>query len=699
MPEYLTPGVYIEEVSYRSKSIEGVSTTTTGFIGPTRYGPIDLVPDVLTSLGDFEAVYGDRKQLYDPPMHNYMWHAARAFFEEGGQRLYVVRTFAGLNDESYPPETTDGLGLNTPNPAKTFDQKTNNWLYNDGHARATIPTNGGGGTQLNVRARFPGEAGKMTVRFTLRMGQNILAGDKNTLTPSSPPSSSPPSPSYTSRVGTLYPNDVVYVERKSTGGGQFYTVGQDATNNNAWTFTADSGSGSPPSGNPLNLSNLVFNPDKTLTDSVRLVTLTVTVSSNTSDALPLVWDGLPLDSQHTRNGVPDSWAALFAPQLASASDARRTPIVITTSSPNPGGVDGLGLLDLLDAQTSDDSSQYAHPYTLRDALVAFASNGMSTRGVSDDLARSVDIVLTGGNDGSRPHEDAYEGMAADNKPTKTGLKAFEDIDDISIIAAPGSTYNWDKGYLDDASTITNLLIAHAEYMRYRIAVLDCGDGQTISDVREMRGRIDSSYAALYYPWIRILDPVTRQEINLPPSGFVAGIYARNDINRGVYKAPANEVVTLALGFEKMINSSQQAVLNPEGINCFRYFVDRGFRLWGARTATSDPEWKYVNLRRYFAYLEHSLDKGTQWAVFEPNGEALWANVRRTVEDFLLNEWQSGALLGDKPDKAYFVRCDRTTMTQNDLDNGRLVCLVGVAPLRPAEFVIFRIGQWTGDSKS
>ncbi len=374
MPEYLTPGVYIEEVSYRSKSIEGVSTTTTGFIGPTRYGPIDLVPDVLTSLGDFEAVYGDRKQLYDPPMHNYMWHAARAFFEEGGQRLYVVRTFAGLNDESYPPETADGLGLDTPKPATTFDQKTNTLLYNDGHARASIPTSGGA-TQLNVRARFPGESGKMTVRFTLRMGQNILAGDKNTLTPTSPPS-------YISRVGTLYPNDVVYIERKSAGetagGGQFYTVGQDVTNNNAWTFTADRGSGSPPSGNPLNLSNLVFNPDKTQTDSVRLVTLTVTVSSNTSDALPLVWDGLPLDSQHTRNGVPDSWAALFAPQLASASDARRTPVVITTSSPNPGGVDGLGLLDLLDTQTSDDSSQYAHTYTLREALVAFASNGLST---------------------------------------------------------------------------------------------------------------------------------------------------------------------------------------------------------------------------------------------------------------------------------------------------------------------------------
>jgi len=214
----------------------------------------------------------------------------------------------------------------------------------------------------------------------------------------------------------------------------------------------------------------------------------------------------------------------------------------------------------------------------------------------------------------------------------------------------------------------------------------------------MRAKYDSSYAAFYFPWVTILDPVSHKEINLPPSGFVTGIYARNDINRAVYKAPANEVVTLALGFETTSNKAQQDILNPLGINCFRSFEDRGLRLWGARTISSDPEWKYVNLRRYFAYLEHSIDKGTQWAVFEPNGDPLWANVRRTISDFLLNEWQNGALLGDKPEKAYFVRCDRSTMTQNDLDNGRLVCLIGVAPLRPAEFVIFRIGQWTADAK-
>ena len=232
-------------------------------------------------------------------------------------------------------------------------------------------------------------------------------------------------------------------------------------------------------------------------------------------------------------------------------------------------------------------------------------------------------------------------------------------------------------------------------MRYRIAVLDSGDGQSVADVRAMRGRLDSTYAAFYYPWIRILDPVTRQEVNMPPSGFVTGIYARNDIRRAVYKAPANEVVNLAIGFEQFINKGQQEVLNPEGINCFRFFEDRGFRLWGARLISSDPEWKYVNLRRYFAISNTPLTR-------EPNGLCSSRMVRRFgrtsgVRSRCFSSTNGlGALLGDKPETAYFVKCDRTTMTQNDLDNGRMVCLIGVAPLYPAEFVIFRIGQWTAD---
>jgi phage tail sheath protein FI len=221
-------------------------------------------------------------------------------------------------------------------------------------------------------------------------------------------------------------------------------------------------------------------------------------------------------------------------------------------------------------------------------------------------------------------------------------------------------------------------------------------------VRNLRGTIDSTHAALYYPWVTVDDPLAvgePAELSLPPSGFVAGIYARNDTERGVHKAPANEVVRSAINFEFLVNTRQQEALNPEGINCLRFFEGRGFRVWGARTVSSDPEWKYLNVRRYFAYLERSIERGTQWTVFEPNGPRLWSNLQRTVEDFLYNEFVSGRLAGRTPQQAFFVRCDETTMTQNDRDNGRLICLIGVAPLRPAEFVIFRIGQKTADART
>ena len=390
-----------------------------------------------------------------------------------------------------------------------------------------------------------------------------------------------------------------------------------------------------------------------------------------------VFPNLALDRNHQTNGESDSLESQFSPTPNSLELARTVPIVVTVT----GADDGLDLLHTLLGSQPGLETELLDP-------------------LSTDVDRSIDIVLEGGNDGERPPgpgDPGYEGSADPSTTSKTGLKACEDIDEISIVAAPGSTFNFQGGYRDDAATIISLLIVHAEQMKYRIAVLDSGDGQSVADVRAMRAQFDSEYAALYYPWVTILDPVTRKEINLPPSGFVTGIYARNDINRAVYKAPANEVVNLALSFETVLNKAQQDILNPLGVNCFRSFEDRGLRLWGAHTISSDPEWKYVNMRRYFAYLEHSIDKGTQWAVFEPNGELLWANLKRTVSDFLLNEFQTGALLGDKPEQAYFVRCDRSTMTQNDLDNGRVIVLVGVAALTPAEFVIFRIGQWTASS--
>ena len=652
MPEYLAPGVYIEEVSYRAKSIEGVSTTTTGFIGPSRFGPVDLEPDVVTSLGEFERVYGDRQKLVfagGAESHNYLWHAARAFFEEGGKRLYVARVFRPATGTYPPPD---------------FDAVTEaNGVYPDGHARKNLGT---GDAVLRVRARFPGAAGNLRVRITLRLGQSVLGVAADGKTPT---------------LGSLRHRDLVWINDITSpissplAGGALYLADSffDTTNNvRTWRFLDRS----LDPANAIALSALTPDLDPARGDQVRVVTATVTVMSAAGDSLPSVWDGLALDPSHAIDGAPDSLSAKFGAHPTSLSQARTLPIVVSLGNDIESGLD---IMQVLLAARADLATQLA------DAN-------------SSDEERTVDLLLEGGNDGARPGAAEYEGTADDTSSVKTGLKSFEDIEDISIVAAPGSTRGYENGFRQNANTIINLLISHATRMRYRIAVIDSGDGQSVADVRAMRAKIDSTYAAFYYPWVRVLDPVTRTEINLPPSGFVAGIYARNDVTRAVYKAPANEVVNLAIGFETLLNKSQQDVLNPDGINCFRFFEGRGFRLWGARTATSDPEWKYVNLRRYFIYLERSIDRGTQWAVFEPNGPQLWGNVRRTISDFLLNEWQQGALLGDKPEKAFFVRCDRSTMTQNDLDNGRLVCLVGVAPLRPAEFVIFRIGQWTADAK-
>lgn len=697
MPEYLAPGVYIEEVSFRSKSIEGLSTSTAGFIGPARYGPTELEPGLLTSVGEFERIYGTGQQLnYDGQvMDNFLWHGVRAFFEEGGKRLYVQRVF---RRKTYTPAQKNQI-VGKATPILADDGVTVTGYYDDGVGFAHLPdlvTPNGALTdddRLLVEARFPGVLGNLRVRFTLNLGQNLLSYDEVAKIPT---------------ANALQDSDIVYIRDVGSpittslgspiaspldmpGTGKFYVARLEpnpVTTSEEWVFY-DKAAIDATNGVPLfALRDLSPNTG----DQIQRITVTVAVLPTNPFDLPQVWGDLPLDPNHKEvgSGADDDLTSVFAARPANRDLEYRLPIILTLGKNLQRS--GLHVLDILKNTASAVRTTLTDPSptSILDDLV----NAKST-----ELDRSFDILLKGGNDGVRPGVEEYDGQDDPNLNYRTGLKAFEAIDDISIVAAPGSTYLLeDAAYNPVGRTILSLLIGHAEKMHYRIAVLDAGNAESISQVRALRAKLDSKYAALYYPWVRILDPITRTEKVMPPSGFVAGIYARNDINRAVYKAPANEVVNLALGFEFLLNKAQQDVLNPEGVNCFRYFEGRGYRLWGARTISSDPEWKYVNLRRYFAYLEHSVDKGTQWAVFEPNGEALWANVRRTIEDFLLNEWQSGALLGDKPEKSYFVRCDRSTMTQNDLDNGRLVCLIGVAPLRPAEFVIFRIGQWTMDAK-
>ena len=314
--------------------------------------------------------------------------------------------------------------------------------------------------------------------------------------------------------------------------------------------------------------------------------------------------------------------------------------------------------------------------------------------------RAARHPLAGGDDSLATISDAtYIGTDNVDPELRTGLFTMANIDDVSILAAPGRT----------SPAMQNALIAQCENLRYRFTVLDGPPppADTIPDVQSLRQQYDTRYAALYHPWLLIDDPYPRNvqavgHFPVPPSGSVMGIYARTDIERGVHKAPANEVVRGIVGLQRSLNKAEQEILNPfpQNINVIRDFRpnNRSIRVWGGRVITSDPDWKYVNVRRLLIFIEKSIDVGLQWVVFEPNADPLWARVRRTISMFLTGLWRDGALEGATREEAYFVKCDRTTMTQTDIDNGRLIVLVGVAPVKPAEFVIIRIGLWTAHAE-
>jgi phage tail sheath protein FI len=241
------------------------------------------------------------------------------------------------------------------------------------------------------------------------------------------------------------------------------------------------------------------------------------------------------------------------------------------------------------------------------------------------------------------------------------------------------------------------MIAHCENAGDRMAILDAPGDMLPQDILEWRmdtAGYDSKFATLYYPWIEVMDPLTNQPIVVPPSGHVAGVWARTDGTRGVHKAPANEVVLGANGLAFQVTHDEQGGLNTNGINCIRAFSGRGIRIWGARTLSSDPEWRYVNVRRLFNYISESIIEGTQWAVFEPNDQRLWTRLRISSANFLTRVWRDGALFGATPEQAFFVKCDEETNPPDVVEAGQVVIEIGIAPVKPAEFVVFRISQFT-----
>jgi uncharacterized protein len=292
--------------------------------------------------------------------------------------------------------------------------------------------------------------------------------------------------------------------------------------------------------------------------------------------------------------------------------------------------------------------------------------------------------------------DDYVGDVAE----RTGFGGLEAIDEITMVSVPDLMGAYERGAIDleGVKVVQDAIISHCELMGDRMAILDAPPGMTAQQVKEWRmdhAGYDSKYATLYYPWIKVFDPAANATRFLPPSGHVAGIWARNDAARGVHKAPANEVVRGAVTLQTQLTKNEQELLNPIGVNCIRAFPGRGIRVWGARTLSSDPAWRYLNVRRLFNYLEESIMIGTQWVVFEPNDEALWARIRRSISAFLILSFQQGALFGRTPDEAFYVKCDDETNSAETIDAGQVICEIGVAPVKPAEFVIFRLAQMSG----
>ena len=742
MPEYLAPGVFVEETSFRSKSIEGVGTSVAAIVGPTRFGPLRGKPEVLTSFEDFVRLFGDAKDLQfgATPRLNQTAIAARAFFDNGGRKLFVSRIVNKGNDGD-----NDGIGTSA--------------------ARGKVSTTTGGG-KLTFISRFPGKAGNVLLQLRWRDSENLLSfapvanlavGEKALLTAVTPAKAIKPKPA------ALGDNDAVTITAVVTQGldgaipvftveGTKFTAtkGADAVDLagttleisklTSWRLTtgkakepafgtlADGTAATISFNGPTNLSTFtgikhwgdtfttlrgkLKDGGKTFT-IIKALNKDIEVTYNAEENIPiyLLAAAKPAAStllvQRTfdldvRRGTHPA-DKLVDPAHPDIDHSHGEVFYsITGLNTNLSG-DG-SLADSLVVTPTTKQEQLTQPIAvLADpgtdvlaAVLALCDAGALAPAADDVEGERYLIPLSGGTDGDEPTQVDYAGEI-DQIKGNTGLAAFESVEDISIVLSPAAA----DLSLDDHTLVVNELLKHCKKMKYRMGIVDSRKATTVSEVREFAGRFDDSRLALYYPWVVTGDPEAsssgRKTITVPPSGFVAGVYANTDVIRGVHKAPANETVIGALRFEQDINQFQQELLNPEGINCLRSFPGRGNRVWGGRTLSSDPEWKYVNVRRYFLYLERSVDKSTQWVVFEPNGERLWDNVRTTVEGFLYNEWSEKRLLGSSPKEAFFVRCDRSTMTQNDLDNGRLICLVGVAPLRPAEFVIFRVGQKTADA--
>ena len=566
----MSPGVYVEEFDSGPTPMQGVGTSTAGFIGLAEKGPVSGSPVFVSSASDFFRKFGGYLQKSEFGEYRYLAHAINHFFANGGARAFVMRVV--------PPDAAVA-GLKC-------------------------------GDLLQFRAKNPGSWGNrivISVTESSKAKSQILedGGEGKYVL---------------KNAVDFHPGDVVLLD------------GPDG---------AEYGLVSAVEGN--NLTMVKAFETKDVVDTALLPKTTVRTCELNIEV--------------------------------RCEDAVETYENVSFNITIPNFIEKVMAKSELVNVTAVHNDQPVAPMDL----------------VKQAAACDKDVVklqLTGGLNGTAAALTDGDFIGEDKGPgERTGIQAFLDNSDVSLMAVPGIT----------APNVQLSLVAHCERLASRFAVLDMPkDAKSVTDIMAHRNIVDSDYCAMYHPWLEVYDPLDKRNTYIPPSGSVLGIYARNDNTRGVHKAPANETVANCTGLSVTYNTAEQDMLNPNGVNLIRRFPGQGIRVWGARTASSKPLWKYVNVRRLFIFLEESIKANTNWVVFEPNDELLWIRVRRTIEVFLEGVWRSGALAGATTTDAFFVNIGTNTMTQDDIDNGRLVCVIGVAPVKPAEFVIFRLTQKTGE---
>ena len=686
MPQYFSPGVYVEEVDAGPRPIQGVSTSVTGAVGVTQRGPVDGKPVLVTSFAEFTRKFGGYLAEGDAKDIGHWWrfpNAIQGFFENGGQQLFVKRITA---TGTTPSERTlqNGLFANILSDvtvtAAAAALGTASCVFSVDHAVGVLTNgsttvsirNGDDHTDILTNVKVIAidtksrdiklEIGPITAAIDIRStrGDYVVVRAVDTATPSSAYKFSASSPgewgkSISVRMRPMATKFTVLKDFNSAADKLLFITGTSKLYIGAFIELSKTGG-----------EKKLVQVEEVKSDHVVLDTALVAGDASKDGSAYLIEASVEVELRTNGSRISELFQNLRLFNAANTDPRANDPKLLHNT-----------------INSRSELIRIEKPAYPTDKK-AFVSGS----GTIGKLGFEPVNELGG--------EDKFADLTVDDfigvdqgSGKRTGIKSMEDIDDVSIVIVPGV----------HARPVIAEMLRHCDLMRYRMAILDSRPDDGIQEVRAFRNDFDSSRGALYYPWVNARQLGITNDITVPPSGHIAGLYADVDTRRGYHKAPANEILRGITQIDRDVTKQEQDLLNPDGVNALRFFPGRGNRVWGARTISSDTNFKYVNVRRIFNFIERSIDEGTQFVVFEPNNPELWSRVRQTISNFLNTQWRAGALEGKTPDEAFFVACDRgTTMTQDDVENGRLICEVGIAPVFPAEFVIFRIQKYTADSK-